>query len=864
MSDDYSAGLGTTGSVRVGGSVTGEIEVAGDRDWIAVSLKAGRWYRMDVEGHDAGNGALENPANVVIYQQGDKHHTLETTVRPGSCFGPETDVTYYVEVAGREGDTGGYRLSVTEVADDFTAGTDTAGAVAVGGEVTGEMEHAGDRDWFAVTLEAGKTYRIDLKGRKTGDGTLADPNLGGVFDAYGRLIDGTWDDNGGAGNNGRVLFTATRSGVHYIEAGVETDWTAVDRSPWIGTYKLSVVEVSADAGMADTVAADAGAITVGGSVTGEIGRSSDLDWFAVTLEAGRSYIIDLKGKDTGDGTLEDPYLDGVYAADGNRIDDSWDYDSGDGRNSRTIVTVEEGGTHYVAAGASRGGTGTYTLSVAQELAANAGTTGAVAVGGSVRGEIERSSDLDWFAVTLEAGRPYIIDLKGKDTGDGTLEDPYLDGVFDADGNRIDYSWDYDGGEGRNSRETVTVEEGGTYYVAAGASGGGTGTYTVSVAHDPDLAADASTTGAVAVGGSVQGEIERRADLDWFAVTLEAGRSYVIDLKGKDTGDGTLEDPYLDGVYGADGNRIDGSWDYDGGEGRNSRTTVTVEEGGTYYVAAGVFGSGTGTYTVSVAEDPQPAETPAARQRSAQAQTAEPPDDFTADAGTTGTVAVGGSATGEIERAGDSDWFAVTLKAGRSYIIDVKGRPTRDGTLKNPYLDGVYDAGGTVIDGTWDDNGGEGRNSRTTVTVEEGGTYYVAAGAAGKHRGTYTLTVKEDPDLAADTGTTGTITVGGSVTGEIERVHDGDWFAVALKAGTTYTVELKGRPTRDGTLKDPYLDGIYDATGDYIGGTWDDNGGKGRNSLVTFTAEEDGVHYLAAGAAGRHTGTYTLSMVEDAM
>ena len=172
---------------------------------------------------------------------------------------------------------------------------------------------------------------------------------------------------------------------------------------------------------------------------------------------------------------------------------------------------------------------------------------------------------------------------------------------------------------------------------------------------------------------------------------------------------------------------------------------------------------------------------------------EVPDDFAADASTTGTVAVGGSATGEVERADDSDWFAVTLEAGQTYLVDLKGRDTGDGTLKDPYLHGIFDAAGRRVGITWDYDGGEGRNSRTTVAVEADGAYYVAAGASGREEGTYTVTVTEVPeDFVAAASLVGTVAVGGSATGEIERAGERDWFAVTLEAGKSYTVDLKGR------------------------------------------------------------------------
>ena len=133
-------------------------------------------------------------------------------------------------------DIGTYTLSVTDVTDDFAAGTGTSGTVDVGGTATGEIEISGDRDWFAVTLGAGKTYRIDLEGTETGVGTLRDPYLRGVHDAEGNLLDGTTNDDGGTGYNSQVTFAADAPGIYYVAAGARGDLE--------GTYTLSVEEVT--------------------------------------------------------------------------------------------------------------------------------------------------------------------------------------------------------------------------------------------------------------------------------------------------------------------------------------------------------------------------------------------------------------------------------------------------------------------------------------------------------------------------------------------------------------------------------------------------------------------------------------------
>jgi len=117
------------------------------------------------------------------------------------------------------------------------------------------------------------------------------------------------------------------------------------------------------------------------------------------------------------------------------------------------------------------------------------------------------------------------------------------------------------------------------------------------------------------------------------------------------------------------------------------------------------------------------------------------------------------------------------------------------------------------------------------------------------------------DYSSTTQTTGTVAVGGSAMGKIETWGDRDWFAVTLEAGVTYRLDLEGSPTGAGTARNPHLWGVHDGAGIIIGGTKDNNGGEGRNSRLEFTATEAGIYYVAAGAAGTGTGTYTLSVEE---
>ena len=217
------------------------------------------------------------------------------------------------------------------------------------------------------------------------------------------------------------------------------------------------------------------------------------------------------------------------------------------------------------------------------------------------------------------------------------------------------------------------------------------------------------------------------------------------------------------------------------------------------------------------------------------ETSDAEDDHPAGTNTNATVEVGSTATGEIERPGDRDWFAVTLQSDKSYRIDLEGRHTSNGTLWDPYLYGIHDSNGNPISGTTNDDGGAGNNSRLYFSPEANGTYYIAAGAYRNRTGTYRVSVSEinNDDYLAGTGTSGTVAVGGSARGEIERAGDRDWFEVTLEAGKRYRIDLEGAYTSAGTLRDPYLRGVHDQNGNLISGTTDDDGGLVRNSRLYF-------------------------------
>ncbi len=238
------------------------------------------------------------------------------------------------------------------------------------------------------------------------------------------------------------------------------------------------------------------------------------------------------------------------------------------------------------------------------------------------------------------------------------------------------------------------------------------------------------------------------------------------------------------------------------------------------------------------------------------------DDFGNTPGSAGLLAVNGAIAGEIEQAGDQDWFAVELEQGASYRFNMRGDSSDNGTLSDGILL-IRDSEGSVL--AYNNNSGIGTDARLSFTAEESGTFFLDARGVGDEIGTYVVDadlwsapppppVGGDDDVGNTPETAGTLELGQELTGTIENKNDHDWFAVELEAGQNYRLIMRGEPSDGGTLADAYL-ALRDGDGDVLKSN--NNSGIGTDARMSFTAEETGTHYLDAGAVGDHTGTYTV-------
>ncbi len=883
----------TTGEVDVGGSVTGNIGFGLDGDWFKVVLEAGTRYQIDLEGADTSRGTLPDP-RMGLYASNALVGSLSNDEGVGKnarrIYTPTAAGDYYVRAQNSNGsDTGTYTLSMivlgangaSEADTDFPATTATSGRVEVGGSVTGNRGSIGDTDWFAVVLEAGKTYQIDQKGEYGGGGTLEDPYLDNIRDSSGNQISSTFNNDVDFANgifDSQIIFTPTAAGTYYLVAfanGLVTGTYTLsvrDITPppctlntgdvWCGVVTVAEVKTNADVlvahGFADGAGLSAGSLA--GYPDDTMFSVGDNDY---TISAA---YIQVPTGSTVTGTL---YV--LLSADLSEDD-----------KAGLVLTVDDTTLTFAFSGATKGTTGLYSwglsgldwsatttvtvrLSPPDDFPAGTTTTGKVDIGGSVTGNIESVGDADWFLVELEETKRYQIDLEGTPTGRGTVSDPTINAVGDAGGNTITGTQNDDSGVGNNARTIFTAPADGTHYVVAAAYQS-TGTYTVSVIvlgangaseGDTDLPADTTTTGKVDIGGSVTGTHTSGDRVDWFAVTLEASTRYQIDVEGTDTGRGTQTDP---GISLFDASATDLSQDDDNsGVGKNARIIYTPTEDATYHVQASDVSRDGGTYTLSVREIPPPCTL------------------------NTGDIWCGVVTVGELKTSADvlvSHGFADTSSLSAGGLVGNPGDTMfsvgdNDYTIRGLYVgapggnnDGslfllltadlsdddkenlVFKIDGVTTDRALSDasrlstglyswaNTGLDWSSTTTVTVRLSGS-------------------TTPDDFPSDNTTTGQVDVGGSVTGNMDSVFDIDWFRVDLKKDKRYQIDLEGADTNRGTLTDPVLSRMRDALGNVVTDALDS--GIGNNARRIFTAPADGSHYVVASSNGV-TGTYTLSVI----
>ncbi|MCB4743952.1 MAG: DUF1566 domain-containing protein, partial [Sulfurovum sp.] len=191
--------------------------------------------------------------------------------------------------------------------------------------------------------------------------------------------------------------------------------------------------------------------------------------------------------------------------------------------------------------------------------------------------------------------------------------------------------------------------------------------------------------------------------------------------------------------------------------------------------------------------------------------------------------------GRIEKAGDVDWFRVTIPRGGG-ILTVKTTGTTDtvGTL--------YNASGTKI--TENDNGDLHSNFRISRTVAAGKYYVRVKHRSASSTGRYTL-VSQFSDHGNSKTTATSINLNSTTAGNIEVAASADYFKIVIpRGGGRLTVNTTGSTNTRGAL--------LDANGTQVASN--DNSGPDRNFRISKSVPA-GTYYVKVSASS--TGHYEL-------
>ena len=347
--------------------------------------------------------------------------------------------------------------------------------------------------------------------------------------------------------------------------------------------------------------------------------------------------------------------------------------------------------------------------------------------------------------------------------------------------------------------------------------------------------------SVVPGVSVIGDLETGGDKDVYKVSVTADSTYLIDLRGAPSALGTLTDPIVT-ILDSNGSQI--AQNDDGGTGFESSLTFAPSTSGDFFIEAGAFSSSlTGTYQLDLTD-------------------ITIQDDHSGNIGGNTALSVGTNQSGNLEIASDTDIFSLDVQAGVTYTIDQKGFWSSVGNLRDPLLT-LKDSAGTIL--SQNDDGGFRLESQIIYTPTSTEILYVEAGAFGTRTGTYEISVGESGGAAdndiADAPSLGlnSITPGISQTGNIEIGGDKDVFSLSVTSGATYQIDMKGSTSNVGTLTDPLLR-VLDINGEVLG--QNDDGGRGFESLLSYTAPSTGEIFIEAGAfSSTLTGTYQIDVLQ---
>jgi len=253
--DTVSADSSTNQTMIIGTTYKGEIDYIFDKDWIKISLDAGKKYDISMSGdilhdshitgiYDASGDSLSLSNNDASNYTLDSMVTLDLTDETGT-------LDYFIEASGYGDLKGSYKIDVEESTlidtllnetdgNDANNSVQTAITGLLGRYQFGKINYETDSDLYKYELKAGVTYEINMFGIDSKLGSLSNSLIKSIKDSDGMEIAGYSNARGGDGNDSLLVFTPDTTGSYYVETASQYHT--------MGTYKLNLKEAGDEVG----------------------------------------------------------------------------------------------------------------------------------------------------------------------------------------------------------------------------------------------------------------------------------------------------------------------------------------------------------------------------------------------------------------------------------------------------------------------------------------------------------------------------------------------------------------------------------------------------------------------------------------
>ncbi|MBP8310504.1 MAG: PPC domain-containing protein, partial [Burkholderiaceae bacterium] len=907
--DDYAASTATAGAVAIGSSVSGAIENEADSDWFRVTLAAGTEYQFDLAG--TAGGGLADPL-LRLRDANGIELIFNDNLGAGSSasqiiYTPAASGSYYLDAQSSNRSaslTGAYTLSTRltpQPIDDFTGSNGSPGTapgvLGVGRDraLTGSIERAIDQDWFRIALQGGSIYQFEALPGSTD--ALANPALELIDPTGTRLL--LRDNDRGEGLGARVPYYIATSGDYFLKV--------TSASGALGSYSvraLTAIEADPDAaggvGTTRVLAGDEWQL-------GRITSAQDVDYYRVDLSAGAAYQFRARSLD-----LPDPVLR-VRGPDGKVVATNDDESSGSNDALVVYSPTVSGAYYLDVGSFFGGSSGTYLVSAAPEPRGvytntySFSATGVSEVEGSdgnrmIAVSVQRAgtavgttSALIEIVHDQTDAADFDLGLSGLDPSLGAIPVVFGPGITStvfqvavkgdtlAEGDeRFSLRLVAPPGNATGAISTVPGlirddDSGGGAGPGGGAGDGSGGDGGGGDGGDPGPGGGAGNGAGDGAGSSDVAPVYRFAKVSngAYFFTGNAAERDQIQVSFPDfRAEGVAFQRYADASAGTPvyrfANLDNGGYFYTGSAAERDATIANYPnmrfEGSTFSVAdPGTSGAlpvfrlanlNNGAYLYTTSAQERAAAVGLGFWRDEGVSFHAPgtvivksSDDFAASSTSTGRLVPGGSASGQIESAGDADWFAASLVAGTRYVATLS--PASANGLADPLL-GVWRSNTDFV--IADDNSGGNGAARLDFTPSVGGTYYFAALGAANSTGAYALSltassVPVTDDYPQSGQTTGRVVTGQSAGGRLEVAGDHDWLLTSLDPGV-YTFTIQGEA--GGVVPVAALRNAQGTVMAQVG-----NGGGTSSVSLNYTAPTAGAYFVDVSALANQTGGYSI-------